>query len=322
MKFRDEGGPFHPVATVDDIFNCFRLILGRLPNRCEWGPHSARAGEQLDDVVASYFNSVEFSNRLLMRRTGNFASLVSLDGFALYASPEDAAVGRHIIATGTYEPNVSEVFRRTVKPGMHVLDVGANIGFYTMLGASLVGPKGKVWAVEPNPDNVRMILASRAKNRFEHVAVIQGAAGETWETMCIFPDASNATVTRVSAAEPSQFPPTVLSLPLDVLLGENRVDVIKIDVEGSEGCSLRGALQVLRRDRPTIFCEFTPEALPSISKMTAEQFLQFLTDLDYDLTVLLDDSGECGQDIAKVMSYYEQSHLGHLDLLARPRIPS
>lgn len=313
-----DSAPFLPTATLDDIFYCFRLILGRLPSRGEWTGHSARVGERLQDVVATYFNSAEFFSRRLAQSRENSVSLVPLEGFSLFASQDDIAVGKHIIASRNYEPNVSGIFRQIVKPGMHLLDVGANIGFYTMLGASLVGPNGKVWAVEPNPNNVRMILASRAKNGFEHVAVIQAAAGESWETMCIFSDASNASVARVSATEPSQFPQTVLSLPLDVLLGDHRVDVIKIDVEGSEGCALRGGLRVLERNRPVIFCEFTPDALPGMSNITAEQYLEFLIDLDYDLAVLLDRPVECGREIDDVMSYYERLHLGRLDLLARP----
>ena len=53
--------PFDPVATVDDIRACFRLLLGRNPNPEEWRGHSSRAGEPLDGVVASYAGSLEFS---------------------------------------------------------------------------------------------------------------------------------------------------------------------------------------------------------------------------------------------------------------------
>jgi FkbM family methyltransferase len=318
MQFSDEGARLNSVATQDDIFNCFRLLLGRLPSRDEWVGHSGRTGERLEDVVATYINSLEFFNRGLMRPVGKPVSLVSLDGFVLYASPEDLAVGKHIIDNGSYEPNVSELFRQTVTKGMQVLDVGANIGFYTMLAASLVGPTGKVWSVEPNPENVRMILASRAQNGFNHAAVFQAAAGDHWETMCIFSDASNATVAPVSATEPSQYPPTVLSLPLDAVLADSRVDVMKIDVEGAEGSALRGMLRILRRDRPMIFCEFTPGALPGMSGMSGKQYLQFLLDLGYELAVLLDRPVECGQDIDRIMTCFEKSGLAHIDLLARP----
>jgi hypothetical protein len=151
------NAPFPEHATASDIEACFRLLLGRRPNREEWVGHRSRVGEPLDLVVASYVNALEFSRRGLQEpmQLGGLA-LAQLPGFAIYAESGDAAVGTHVQA-GSYEPDVTAVFRRFLRPGGHVLDLGANIGYFTMLSAHLVGPRGSVTAVEPNPRNARMI---------------------------------------------------------------------------------------------------------------------------------------------------------------------
>src|SRR5437764_4065781 len=141
-------------ATPEDIFYCFRLPLGRCPNPEEWPGHSARAGEDLANVVSSYVTSREFAARRLIEGSylGNI-ELMALPGFSLYASMDDLAVGKHVVVGGTYQPHVAAALARYAKPRMATVDIGANIGYMTMLLATLVGPEGRVVAVEPNSDN-------------------------------------------------------------------------------------------------------------------------------------------------------------------------
>src|SRR4051794_18040117 len=140
-------------ATHEDIFYCFRLLLGRVPHAEEWPGHSSRAGQDLENVVSSYLTSREFADRGLLDKTyQDHLELVHLPGFSLFASKEDLAVGCHVVSGGSYEPAVSAVLERYVRPGMAVVDIGANVGYLTMLLASLVGSSGIVIAIEPNPE--------------------------------------------------------------------------------------------------------------------------------------------------------------------------
>jgi hypothetical protein len=130
--------PQSPV-TPEDVFYCFRLLLGRPPNREEWEGHVGQAPADLDALVRSYMSSLEFSRRadtVLGRRLDDRLSLVSAKGFSIYVQEDDTSVGQHV-KRGGYEPHVTAVFRDRLRPGMHVLDIGANIGYYTMLAASL-----------------------------------------------------------------------------------------------------------------------------------------------------------------------------------------
>ena len=85
-------------ATSEDIFYCFRLLLGRNPNPEEWPGHSSRVGEDLENVVSGYVTSREFSERGLLNKTyHDQVDLVRLPRFSLFASNDDLAVGRHVV---------------------------------------------------------------------------------------------------------------------------------------------------------------------------------------------------------------------------------
>ena len=307
-------------ATKADIMACFRLILGRNPNPEEWPGHSGREGEALGSVVASYVNSLEFARRRLQDPTGEAApEVAALEGVRLLASPDDLAVGRALLS-GQYEPEVVAVFRSVLRPGMNVIDVGANIGFFTMLAATLVGPSGSVLAVEPNPRNARMVEASRRLNGLAHITVLQAAAGRGTSLLSMHTSFSNGTTSALEdgAVLGSE---TVACLALDrVVQADRPIHLIKADVEGAEYNALLGCQDILRRDRPVLVLEFGPGQLPGISGVTGEVFLQWLLDQGYALEVI--QSGgptvPVGRDWERVMQAYRDRGVDHIDIVARP----
>ncbi len=140
-----------------------------------------------------------------------------------------------------------------VRPGMHVVDVGANIGYCTMMFSSLVGERGRVWSIEPDPVNLLELEATVAENRLAgQITVLPVAAGASEGTVKFEPGL-NSCVTPEGRSE-------VTVKSLDSLKLE-RVDLIKIDVEGYEGAVLEGALATLARCQPTIFMELHPRLL-------------------------------------------------------------
>jgi FkbM family methyltransferase len=310
-------------ATLEDIFYCFRLLLGRNPNPEEWPGHSSRVGEDLENVVSSYVTSQEFAARGLSKKTyREKVELVRFPSFSVFASIDDLAVGNHVLIGRSYDPRIAAVLSRYVKPGMCVVDIGANIGFLTMLLASLVERSGLVVAVEPNPENIKLLEASRRVNGFDQVLVIQAAAGRQTGVLALNVSYSNGVtwelpdnLDAIFASRP------VPCFPLDPILPKDRrISLIKIDVEGAELNALIGLLGTIDRDRPMIVSEFSPNTLPGISHCSGPEYLRFLIGKGYRIGVIEKDGSEnCfGDDVEGVMEAYLHSGVDHIDIIATP----
>jgi FkbM family methyltransferase len=307
-------------ATEDDIYYCFRLILWRPPNAEEISGHFAFSGESLTDVVKSYIRSNEFASRkLLVEAVPDDIELTKLDGFSIYTSAKDLAVGRHVRG-GAYEPEVTAIFGRFLRPGMTVLDVGANIGFFTMLSASIVGPSGHVLAVEPNVNNVRLLEGSRRANGFHHVTVANTAAGKELGLLALNTSHSNGTTSAVDEDMGALMAAWVVPcFPLSAMVpAGRRVDFIKLDVEGAEYLALQGAKDLLQRDRPVIVSEFSPPQMQGVSGVQAAEYLRFIESFGYRLSVIqkAGDPFEC--DVDGVMNAFSAAESDHIDFLAVP----
>jgi len=140
---------------------------------------------------------------------------------------------------------------RLVRPGMRVVDVGANIGYYMLMFERFVGPAGSIVCIEPSPPNVEELERNVSANGLSNVSVHRVAVGGE-EGMTGLRDGINSGVTDGEDAAYE-----VPLRTLDSLLDEG-VDFLKIDVEGYEAAVLQGAQQVLARDRPALFVEFHP----------------------------------------------------------------
>jgi FkbM family methyltransferase len=317
---------YDKTATYEDIFYCFRLLLGRNPNPEEWPGHSSRVGEDLENVVSSYVTSREFAERSLLKKTyQDHVQLAHFPGFSLFASIDDLAVGNHVLVGRSYDPRVAAVLTRRVKAGMAVVDIGANIGYLTMLLAPLVASSGLVVAVEPNPENIKLLEASRRVNGFDQVLIIQAAAGRQTALLALNVSYSNGMTTEL----PSDLDAIFASRPvacfaLDALLPKNRrFNLVKIDAEGAELNALIGLSQTINRDRPVVVSEFSPGALPGISRCSGPEYLRFLIDKGYRIGVIEKDGSETGfgDNVEGVMGAYLRSGIDHIDIIATPCDP-
>ena len=310
-------------ADADDIRYCFRILLGREPSAEEVPGHFSRVGEPLASVVAGYLGSLEFQRRgLSTARVTPALELVRFDNFSIWADRDDLDVGAHL-RDDTYEPHVTAKIKSFLKPGMTFVDVGANIGYYTMLGAALVGDAGKVIAVEPNQSNVKMIEASRRENAFQHVRIIQCAAGSEHGILALYAAHSNGMTETVPEALTSLFTcTTVAQFELDSVLNNlARLDLIKIDVEGREFDALLGAAQIIDRFRPTIISEFAPTMMQGTYGTKGIDYLSWLIRKGYVLEVV---GGHIlpASDPSVIMENFAASGCDHIDVLATPALRS
>jgi len=150
-----------------------------------------------------------------------------------------------------------------VKPGMTVVDVGANVGLYTLFMAGLVGPTGRVIAFEPDPELVEMLRENCAANRFTNVEIHNCALGAEPDRLVLHRLTLNSGENHLGSMERGAFrrPVEVVVATFDSLLPDVRPDFVKVDVQGWELKVLKGMKQALTASRPRVFVELWPEGL-------------------------------------------------------------
>lgn len=190
--------------------------------------------------------------RLEVRITGG--SRMSVD-------PGDL-IGRELAISGIWEPEVTAVFRSMLEQGDVCLDVGANIGYFTLLAAGLVGPVGHVYAFEPSAELFAELEANLERNGVVNVSALRLAAGEVdGEAVLYEGPAKNRGEGSLVPATPAGAPLPVPLRRLDSVVPVEawpRVRLIKVDVEGSEAAVLRGLGALLDAGiRPAIIVEVT-----------------------------------------------------------------
>ena len=161
--------------------------------------------------------------------------------------------------TGTHERAVQAALNELIRPGDIVWDVGAHIGFLSLLAARLVGPMGQVIAFEPMPANRERLLESLRLNRAENVAVHQCALSASSGKRILHGHAATAMWTLMAELGDSEGVSVRCSTLDTVVLSNPPPALIKIDAEGAEVDVLRGGIKLITKHRPKVLIEFQDE---------------------------------------------------------------
>jgi FkbM family methyltransferase len=210
-------------------------------------------------------------------------------GVELLCDAADAAVTPGL-RSGEYEPHLTAVFERYCTPGMTVVDVGANLGYYSLLAARLVGPSGHVVALEPNSENCRLFLSSLRRSGLANVQVLPVAADveKGWAYYSTHVGSNGGLIEDGDLlTHPGVVVPT---FRLDDLVA-GTVGLLKMDVEGAEGRVVRGATRIIERDHPIVTTELKEEMLSRVSNTTVEEYLSYFEGLDYTPALLEKETG-------------------------------
>ncbi len=201
-----------------------------------------------------------------------------------------------IYLDGTWEPEVTRAVRDLVRPGMNVALVGADVGYYVLLVASL-NRTGTVFAVEPFPDHFRLLERNVRDNGLTNVRLYLIAAGTKEGTARLVNPGTESRIDSSAGGDGAGFDVPVRrlddALPPDLPPG-GRLDLVQIDVEGAELDVLRGMERLLERDRPVLLIELHGPYLPRFGTSKPE-VLRWLADRGYRARWLgmesLDDPG-------------------------------
>lgn len=179
------------------------------------------------------------------------------EGFAMQIDGS-SQTGRMLYATGEYESETSLLIQRLLRPGDTMLDVGANIGYFTILGARAAGVRGRVVAFEPMPQVRQRLERNIALNRVTNVVVRSEALSDTPGPSTFY--AGPADDTGLASLRPLDGSTQVDVMRArfdDIWNPSDRVALVKIDVEGAEMAAIGGMTECLKRDAPHVILEVT-----------------------------------------------------------------
>jgi FkbM family methyltransferase len=181
------------------------------------------------------------------------------DGHRIFYREDDAGdlqIIHSLLLVGSYEPETTRVLIQLLRPGMTMVDVGANIGYYTLLAARAVGPVGHVYAFEPVESTCQLLLRNVQANGYERrVTVVPKAVCDRTRRVRLY-------LSPRSSTTASLYPDSTWNRPSvdvdavsldDFFSGEGwpRVDVVKMDIEGAEAAALKGMRELSARN-PTL----------------------------------------------------------------------
>jgi FkbM family methyltransferase len=183
-----------------------------------------------------------------------------LNRFLMYVESADMSVAPYLVADGYWEKCMTDAFIARLRPGMTVVDVGANYGYYTLLAAGTVGTSGRVYCFEPNARTYKLLMKNIQVNWLETIVSAHPVAAlnsRKQVELHIPNEFQGRTTLFVPEPGPVCGQPSVIeAVPLDEII-KGKVDLMKIDAEGSEPLVFEGMRGILERSpNLTIFMEF------------------------------------------------------------------
>ncbi|EPH46298.1 FkbM family methyltransferase [Streptomyces aurantiacus] len=247
-----------PIPTSEDLTTLARAYVRRAPGA---------VGKAA--LVSRYLNG-----RLRDRPRRR---VVDTDFGARLAVDTRDLIQRYVYMFGVWEPNMTRWLRSRLRPGDTFVDVGANIGYFSVLASRLVGPAGRVVAVEASPAFHERLLGQVRLNACGNVRAVNAAVSDREETLTFILASSHnmGANSIVPYAGPAESTFDIEARPLPELLTHEEITtarVVKIDVEGAEGGVIRGMAPMLDKLRPDaeVTVEVTPDRMRQLGFSAAE----------------------------------------------------
>lgn len=269
-----------------------------------------------------------------------YKNIIEIQGSKMYVNVYDNSLSMRRTFQGyasnlVHEQVTTDLFKKVVEKGNIVLDLGANIGYFTLLAAKLVGPEGKVYSFEPEPKNFSYLKKNIEINNYYWVFPFQKAVsdrnGKTNLYICDY-DTGHHTINRFDGVkdysrgrETKEKSIEIETVALDSFLEgkTERVDIIKMDIEGAEYLALLGMDKILRNNpNIKIFVEFFPLLIEKMGNSPTEFIRKILEDYKFSIYLIPDDysasKGEMKKlnNVSQVMSYCKDSE-DHINLFLK-----
>jgi FkbM family methyltransferase len=303
-------------SSDQKILSVYQNLLGRQAEADEL-LHWKLTGNNIDVIRKSIIASYEYEQKQLSQQR----VLVDIKMFKIYASTSDTDIGQSIIKSKIWEPHVTDALKKVLGVGDVFLDLGANIGYFSLLAASIVQESGKVISFEPNIQNLHLLYLSILENHFNNIKVYPLAASVSSQILKITSFGSNGFLEKPSDDIVQSNFQFIQSVIVDELLhSEEKVDVVKMDIEGYEPLALRGMDKLIKKHNPVIITEFSPWHIKRRSQIEPLEYLKQLAHYGYSLFII-EQSG-CLKSVPNpdfLMNLWESfnNDKQHLDLIAQ-----
>ena len=194
-----------------------------------------------------------------------------------------------VYSIGEWEPYTEELFQNAIKPGYTVLDIGAHHGYFSILAARQAKTEGKVYAIEPAPENFQILKKNIELNQLTNVIPVNKAATDTNVNASFF-------IAKPNDVQGSLFPTLrtdeysvpVECITIDELLDGKSVDVVKMDIEGAEPFALKGMKKTLANSpNIVLFLEFHGPWLKRAG-VEPQEFLDQLNESGFECQLIND----------------------------------
>ncbi len=214
--------------------------------------------------------------------------LIKVGEHKMYVDTRDTVFAPLLLTRGSWERGTTRLFKDIIQKGMVVLDIGANIGYFTLIAAKLVGEEGRVFAFEPEPYNFSLLVRNIKLNGYHNVIPTQIAISDKNGRAVIFLDKTRWTHHSLSRANVTNFSGNSVEVDvqtLDDFLKDfgHRVDFAKIDVEGAELAVIQGMENIIESNKNLkLVVEFSPEGLRCFGS-SPQEFLNRLMGYGFKL---------------------------------------
>lgn len=203
----------------------------------------------------------------------NFKSKITMiDGNTMFLDEDDSL---KLSINQIWEPITTDLVKREIKTGNTVIDVGSNIGYYTLLFAKLVGTNGRVYAFEPESDNFDLLKKNITVNNYKNIIIEKKAVSNTTKKVTLYRAKEGIGEHRIDFPWFDNGGTEVEAIRLDDYINEN-IDFIKIDCEGAEYNVLLGMKKILEKNKNIkILIEYGEKQLQEFGVSKAD-FFNFL----------------------------------------------
>lgn len=231
----------------------------------------------------------------------------------------DAVIAPWMRQYGTWEPEVTSLLRRLLAPGMTFVDLGAHVGYHTLVGAHAVGPDGTVVALEPEPRNFALLQANLARAGATNVRTLRIAAWDRSGHLKLTLSGDNSGDHRVAPVPGAHRRIRIRGVALDDLLPSNAtVDVVKSDLQGADHVAIHGMERRIAHSSPVVVAEFWPEGIVSRGDDPLD-VLAYYRGLGFALTMVEDPRITPGSTLQEILAAARAAEGAFCTLLLEPK---